>query len=378
MIGLSLFTRTFGNPGQGPPGGETGCAVQGGPGCQSWGNGALWGDGAVWCSNVGVPYEFVAEKEVHAHRIAVKIKFTYCYTPGLPEAFRIFQVRGRWAPDRQAQFPFHAFIDGVHNSERLSAKIKYTAVPGIADQSDYQSHGTIVGTPVFHAPSAIQSGWGMGFGLETGPAYCTVPYRPEYSTAPLSVEFWALLDDTATNEWNTPITQASSDQWDDGWGFYDRHTTGEFTWWVNQYDAVAGPNQVYVRIPRPAANVYHHYVGTWDGATANLYVDGVLVGTTTRTVSPNVSTAPPTIGYGNQAQTGWQGLIDEVAIYDQVLTDYQVMRHFETGRTEYRAAVLQDMPLGHWTLDEEGPYGNEFKIDRIQLIASRKKHQPKG
>jgi len=109
-----------------------------------------------------------------------------------------------------------------------------------------------------------------------------------------------------------------------------------------------------------------------------LYIDGVLAGSTSGVVSPVVSTAPVLIGYGGFAQSGWEGTVDEVAIYDSVLTDYQVIRHYETERNEYRAVVLQDFPVGYWTLDEEGPYGNEFKIYQLRLIAQRKKHQPKG
>ena len=378
MIQLQPFARTFTNPGEGPPGAPDACEVQGGPGCDAWGSGGTWGDGTVWCSNVGVPYEFVAEREVRGHRIAAKIKFTYCYTPGLPEAFRIFQLRARWAPQRQAEYPYHAFIDATTPSERLSAKIKYTAVPGIADQSGNDRHGSIVGTPGFHETSAVQSGYAMHFGPDYGNPYCSIPYNAVYSATPISIEFWAKLNETATNEWNTPVTTASSIDWDDGWGFYDRSSTGNFTFWINKYDGNPNANTIYVQIPRPTVGVYHHFVGTYDGVTANLYVDGVLAGTSSGVVTPQISTAPIKIGYANFTQSGWEGAVDEVAIYDSILTDYQVVRHYETDRNEYRAVVLQDFPVGYWTLDEEGPYGNEFEVYQLRLIAQRKKHQPKG
>ena len=380
MIQLQPFARTFTNHGEGPPDAPDACAVQGGPGCAAWGSGGVWGDGTVWCSNVGVPYEFVAEQEVRGHRIAAKIKFTYCYTPGLPEAFRIFQLRARWAPQRQAEYPYHAFLDATTPSERLSAKIKYTAVPGIADQSGNDRHGSIVGTPGFRETSAVQSGYAMHFGPTYSDAHCSVPYNAIYSATPMSVEFWAKLDDTSSNEWNTPVVQSTSNQWNDGWGFYDRHSTGQVTFWVNAYDGHAGPvpNRLYVQVARPTRAEYHHYVGTYDGTELKLYIDGVLAGSTSGVVSPVVSTAPVFIGYGGFAQSGWEGTVDEVAVYDSALTDYQVIRHYETERNEYRAVVLQDFPVGYWTLDEEGPYGNEFKVYQLRLIAQRKKHQPKG
>lgn len=127
MLILSFFLRWFGNPTSG--GVPTACPVQGGPGCPLWGDGTVWGDGSLWCSNIGTPYEFVAEKEVHGHRLSVLINFTYCFTPGVPEAFKIHEVRARLAQDRHAEFTSVAYIDGTTPSERLSVVVNYDS-PG--------------------------------------------------------------------------------------------------------------------------------------------------------------------------------------------------------------------------------------------------------
>lgn len=377
---LQILGRTYGNPGEGPPGGESGCPVQGGPTCPTWGSGPVWGDGTKWCSHVGVPFEFVVEKEAHIHRLRLRIKYTYCHTPGLPEAFGLKEIRARVAPDRTAMYPYQAFVDGTTPTERLSAKIRYTAVPGLADTSPNGRNGTIYGTPSFREASAIRTGNGMGFGPATGPAYVEVADDAVFNTAPFSVEFWARLDDTATNEWSTPIVKSTSSQWDDGWGFYDRHSQGLFTFWVNAYDGAPTPpaTQRYVRVARPAAGRYHHYIGTDDGETASLYVDGVLVGQSTSAPGLVASASPVRIGYSLFSQSGWQGALDEVSIYTQALTQEQVTRHYETQRQEYRAVVLQDSPVGYWPMDEEGAYGNEFTLYSMQMDVQRKKHQPKG
>lgn len=381
MLNLELLARRFGNPGEGPPGGgESGCPVQGGPGCATWGSGPVWGDGSKWCSRGGVPYEFVAEHEAHVHRLTVKIKYTYCHTPGMPEAFRIHELRARIAPDRQADYPYQAFIDGTTPSERLSMRLKYTAIAGAADSTEYVHHGTFVGTPTFHAPSATGNGFGMGFGPTVSDAHVSVPHHADFVQSAFSVEFWAKLDDATTNEWSTPVAKSTSDQWDDGWGFYDRQSTGEFTFWVDTYDAHPSPvaSARYVSIPRPAPGAYHHYVGTLDGETLALYVDGALAGSTSAVPLTTPSVAPLLFGYGGFGQSGWPGTVDEVAYYNSALTADQVLRHYETRRQMYRATVLQDFPLAYWPLDEEGPYGNNFTLYNAQMTVQRKKHQPKG
>ena len=381
MLMLELLARRFGNPGEGPPGGgESGCPVQGGPGCATWGSGPVWGDGSKWCSRVGVPYEFVAEREAHIHRLTVKIKYTYCHTPGMPEAFRIHELRARISPDRHADYPYQAFIDGTTPSERLSMRLKYTPVQGAADSTEYAHHGTFVGTPSFRASSATGNGYGMGFGPGVSDAHISVPHHADFVSSAFSVEFWARLDDATTNEWSTPITKASSNQWDDGWGFYDRQSSGQFTFWVDAYDALPSPpaSARYISIPRPTAGTYHHYVGTYDGETLSLYVDGALAGSTAAVALTSPSTSPILLGYGGASQSGWPGAVDEAAYYDVALTADQVLRHYETRRQQYRAVVLQDFPKAYWPLDEEGLYGNDFTLYNAQMTVQRKKHQPKG
>lgn len=83
----------------------------------------------------------------------------------------------------------------------------------------------------------------------------------------------------------------------------------------------------------------HHLVGTWDAADkkARLYVDGVLVNTSTASTDvtlyavraplvPRIAAAPITTSWSR-----FDGIIDEVAMYDLALTDDQVTAHFEAG-----------------------------------------------
>ena len=74
------------------------------------------------------------------------------------------------------------------------------------------------------------------------------------------------------------------------------------------------------------AGAWADLVGTWDGQTATLYVDGVRVDSAESTKAP--SGAPTVyVGYGDKAP--WmRGNLDEVAYYGSALTAQRVWEHF--------------------------------------------------
>jgi len=72
---------------------------------------------------------------------------------------------------------------------------------------------------------------------------------------------------------------------------------------------------------------WHLLTATFDGATARLYVDGVLVGNDTGT--PTSTNLPLYIGrYFGSNGFGWNGAIDEVRLYDRALTATEVTAIF--------------------------------------------------
>lgn len=79
------------------------------------------------------------------------------------------------------------------------------------------------------------------------------------------------------------------------------------------------------------AGAWHHLVGTYDSddGSVKFYVDGVLAGTATAETEP---TGSPTlyIGRGHLAG-GFSGSIDEVALYDWVLTPTQILNHYDAA-----------------------------------------------
>jgi hypothetical protein len=84
-----------------------------------------------------------------------------------------------------------------------------------------------------------------------------------------------------------------------------------------------------------ARNVWTHLATTYDGANQRFYVNGVLVGTTPGTGSIVVSNGAIRIG-GNASSTGefFQGLIDEVRVYNRALSAAEIV-------TDMNAAIVR-------------------------------------
>jgi hypothetical protein len=77
----------------------------------------------------------------------------------------------------------------------------------------------------------------------------------------------------------------------------------------------------------------YHVVGTFDGTTQRLYLNGVQIASQALSGSASITTNPLYIGAWNSASEFFKGTIDEPAVYNTVLTAAQVALHYQAGTT---------------------------------------------
>ena len=85
--------------------------------------------------------------------------------------------------------------------------------------------------------------------------------------------------------------------------------------------------------PSIVLNQWTHLVGTYDGTTLRLYVNGALVSSNTVTYTPN-TTRPLRVAAGrteSSAQYLLPGRVDEVAVYGSALSAARVQAHYDSG-----------------------------------------------
>src|SRR5262249_37373024 len=79
-------------------------------------------------------------------------------------------------------------------------------------------------------------------------------------------------------------------------------------------------------------NTWYHGAITYDGATLNLYLNGVLEAT--KTTAP-INTVPETngltIGYRPLQNIRWQGQLDEVEIFNRALSQAEIQAIYNAG-----------------------------------------------
>ena len=82
------------------------------------------------------------------------------------------------------------------------------------------------------------------------------------------------------------------------------------------------------------ADVWYNLVGSYNGKQMNIYVDTVLRNTRTWSGTPIVDPADLTIGAmsGGGGQEGFEGVIDEVKIYNRALTPAEIVRNYEKAK----------------------------------------------
>jgi prepilin-type N-terminal cleavage/methylation domain-containing protein len=135
-----------------------------------------------------------------------------------------------------------------------------------------------------------------------------------------------------------------------------------------QYSLFVWAGIIYWRLSTPGGivdatfspvgvNRWSHVVGTWDGTTAVLYVDGVVRRTVTG-VGPLRGGAGQvmigSLGSGGFPMYPFRGFIDEVAIYDRALSAAAVTARWSARNdlVAYRNAVTADTPVANWRFEE--------------------------
>jgi hypothetical protein len=93
-------------------------------------------------------------------------------------------------------------------------------------------------------------------------------------------------------------------------------------------------NGAFISATAPSTGAWHHYVGTYDGTTASIYIDGGLAAGPTALPGP-LTSAPRFLEMGTYNDGGggrFNGKIDEVAVYPTALSASRIQAHFAAGR----------------------------------------------
>ena len=120
--------------------------------------------------------------------------------------------------------------------------------------------------------------------------------------------------------------------------------------------AVATPGQTTsVGTTSMSVGTWHHLVGTYDGTTMRVYLDGVEDDTTAKTGNISSTTAPVRIGMGSGTppEEPTDGAIDDVRIYDRVLSPDEIAMIFAENVRGHDGII--NALQARFTFMEKGP-----------------------
>ena len=148
---------------------------------------------------------------------------------------------------------------------------------------------------------------------------------------------WFLLDDEIETTDRLMVTIGTN--WDD-WSLYiDYADEGKPSLTVSGFYH----NRVVATTVLTDGN-WHYVAGTYDGTTANIYVNGLLENSNTQSFD-NLSDSGGFVS--SNSEWGWQGIIDEVSIWNDALTEAEIqvnMHHEPTG--------TEPALVGYWAFNE--------------------------
>ncbi|MEK7184212.1 MAG: LamG domain-containing protein, partial [Patescibacteria group bacterium] len=152
-------------------------------------------------------------------------------------------------------------------------------------------------------------------------------------TGKLTLSAWVYAD-TTPELFDSPIIKTTdNDAWLDGYGMY--FEGGLIKFWVDRYDT-------NVATASFSTGVWHHVVGTYDGANVRIYVDGVAGSVDPYAGAVTTNNTAMFIGAGADASGAgyfWDGKVDEVALFRRSLSATEVSDLYKRGAVRFKYLV---------------------------------------
>ncbi|MGD0516587.1 MAG: lamin tail domain-containing protein, partial [Thermoguttaceae bacterium] len=163
------------------------------------------------------------------------------------------------------------------------------------------------------------------------------------TSQPFSVSAW--VNWNGDGGWNTMI---SEDGTNNSTFFFQKRSGGSFSL---TGDNGTGSEAIAMWSTTPTANTWYHLVGVYTGSLLKLYVNGVLVASTSFSIvgAPTGSVIVGAAKYGGGRVDYFHGMIDEVKLFNVALSDAIVGAMYNSPPTDIAlsaAVVAENQPSG--------------------------------
>jgi len=189
------------------------------------------------------------------------------------------------------------------------------------DSSGNELHGTFMGDPNTGEPKFVAGHDGMALDLDGIDDYVDCGYDPlfDVTTNEMTVAAWVNIR-ACTNAWQVIAAKGEY-----AWRLSTMNLDPSFhfgiTWWASAADTYGVNGATAVNL-----NEWYHVAGVFDGTNIDIYLDGALDGSEPTTETIGINDESMLIGNNPwDLIRWWDGLIDEVTVYDCALSEYEIM-----------------------------------------------------
>lgn len=198
------------------------------------------------------------------------------------------------------------------------------------DETTHHNDITVGGSVTWGAPGALASDPDTAIRLDGSTSNLSFGSSLDFAgTSPFSLEAW-VSEDIIDSEYrfvfgkDTSLPMAPTRE---EFGINLQASGG-----IN-FERYVGGGWKGVKVAALAKGTFVHIVGTYDGATMLLYVDGAKRGSVPDARSQATKNVPFYVGSdGPSVASAMGGVLDEIAIYDHVLTPARVGEHFNAAK----------------------------------------------
>jgi len=182
----------------------------------------------------------------------------------------------------------------------------------VVDISKYGHIGAIYGA------AYVEGKYGKALKFDGVNDYVTFGNKPEFQiTKNITIAAWVKHNTGSPRSWEDIVMKGNT-----AYGFQFYSTQGYFTFHLT---AAGGGWKNLPSNVKPLPSVWYHVVGTYDGKTQRIYINGVLNNEIKDTFTISTNSEPLTIGYKVAGDNSYlNGIVDDIQIYNRVLTPEEI------------------------------------------------------
>lgn len=199
------------------------------------------------------------------------------------------------------------------------------------DNSGYGNNGTIYGA------SWSDGKYNPALSFDGVDDYVQIPNDPSLQiNKAITLSVWIKTPSSWNMQYPTPLSKAQlfgtppNHDWDGEYWIAIRSSDKRFTFTF----APAGGSAIdHWSSSTLAFTTWYHIVATFDDNAnkVRLYLNGVLDKEFTENATPGITNLPVKIGHGGYSNNYFKGIVDEVRIYNRVLSDAEISEIYQKG-----------------------------------------------